>query len=507
MATDPIPTEQTSSPQSKWDDSEFHQQLQQSWFQRHPRETWALGGLLLVLLFVIYALPVLVSTSNPTDNDTTPITTANDRQTQPVMAESPWQDAQLAKARRAAQDILAQLLDRQKKLESMQVQRWAADDFNQAMTTANQADQLYRQRQFEQAQQLYQKTLNHFDELTTRADTLFQQALIDGTNAIDQQQPQAAIAAFDLATAIRPDSEDANQGLTRAQSLEQVIVHLENADNLRLQQDLNGAKEEITKALAIDNESKAARALAQQLDQAILERDYSSAMGRGFDGLYQKKYAAAIKNFRQALALKPNDNSAQQAITQAENQQTQASIQSLLNRASTLETQEQWRAAHNTYEQAQQLDSSLVQARIGAIRSKARAQLDEEITTAIGEPLRLADPAVYRQSQQLLQDAQSVKPQGKKIRQQIEQLQQAMSLSQQTIAVRLRSDNATQVTLYKVGELGSFETQELQLKPGRYTAVGNRQGYRDVREEFTVSPTQNNQTIVIQCIEKISLEG
>ena len=71
------------------------------------------------------------------------------------------------------------------------------------------------------------------------------------------------------------------------------------------------------------------------------------------------------------------------------------------------------------------------------------------------------------------------------------------------LQVQLVSDNATDVSVYKVGKLGSFETHELTLRPGKYVAVGSRPGYRDVRLEFLVGPEQEARPIVIRCEETI----
>ena len=71
-------------------------------------------------------------------------------------------------------------------------------------------------------------------------------------------------------------------------------------------------------------------------------------------------------------------------------------------------------------------------------------------------------------------------------------------------AVQIKSNNQTLVTLYRVGSLGSFTDKRMSLKPGKYTLVGTRQGYRDVREEFTIVPGKSAPTVVVQCEEKIN---
>ena len=66
-----------------------------------------------------------------------------------------------------------------------------------------------------------------------------------------------------------------------------------------------------------------------------------------------------------------------------------------------------------------------------------------------------------------------------------EQLRQADT----PVKVALASDNATEVQIYRIGKLGLFEHRDLELMPGRYTVVGTRQGYRDVRKELNLLPS------------------
>ena len=71
------------------------------------------------------------------------------------------------------------------------------------------------------------------------------------------------------------------------------------------------------------------------------------------------------------------------------------------------------------------------------------------------------------------------------------------------LPVHMISDNLTEVSVYKVGRLGRFTAQDLNLRPGVYVAVGIRSGYRDVRLEFRVAPEIEPRPIVVQCEEAI----
>ena len=57
--------------------------------------------------------------------------------------------------------------------------------------------------------------------------------------------------------------------------------------------------------------------------------------------------------------------------------------------------------------------------------------------------------------------------------------------------------------MYKVARLGKFDQRELSLRPGTYTAVGTRNGYRDVRQTFTLSHDETITSVMIACTEPI----
>jgi hypothetical protein len=66
----------------------------------------------------------------------------------------------------------------------------------------------------------------------------------------------------------------------------------------------------------------------------------------------------------------------------------------------------------------------------------------------------------------------------------------------------MTSDGLTDITLLRVRRLGTLAEQTLSLRPGVYTAVGIRSGYRDVRIKFEVQPDKQS-TVEVRCVETI----
>ena len=87
--------------------------------------------------------------------------------------------------------------------------------------------------------------------------------------------------------------------------------------------------------------------------------------------------------------------------------------------------------------------------------------------------------------------------------QQIKQLDGLLIQADSPVAVTLHSDQETEVIVYKVARLGHFSEKELSLRPGTYTAVGTRDGYRDVRRSFTLAHDTAPAPVTIICTEPI----
>jgi hypothetical protein len=67
----------------------------------------------------------------------------------------------------------------------------------------------------------------------------------------------------------------------------------------------------------------------------------------------------------------------------------------------------------------------------------------------------------------------------------------------------LISDGYTDVVIYKVGRFGAFDRRDIELRPGTYTVVGTRNGYRDVRLTLDVVAGKITTPLVVRCKEKI----
>jgi tetratricopeptide (TPR) repeat protein len=263
------------------------------------------------------------------------------------------------------------------------------------------------------------------------------------------------------------------------------------------------------------------------------EDNYAKYVGSGFAAIGAGRLDDARAAFEKAHALRPNGTEAAGGLQRVASLLSAKGFASLRQKAAGLEAQERWDEAVQTYDTALQADPSLAFAQEGKNRAAARAELGASMQALIDRPERLSSPSVRSQARALLESASEQSPSGPVLRSQIARLEILLPDYENTgrsadaapvrvatswrsdaapvtaadmnkpIRLSLVSDNATEVAIPSIGQFGTFAKRDIELKPGRYTVIGTRDGYRDVRRDITISPGQESQTISVSCSDPI----
>jgi len=470
---------------------------------------WAGGGVLLMsALVVIFLLPGWVDTPTvellPSDISSSSPNIKTGQPTSPAEM-SPWERAQESELRKESQNILAEMLEAQSTLVDHGVDVWASDEFNLAKQHAESGDDLYNNRDFLQARNEYHQALTLFGDLVDKIDDVYHQFMEAGNQALIDGDPIKATEAFQLALAIDDIDRAASSGLERASLLDEVNSLIDQGDDQLKDSRFEQAKEFYQQALAIDSKSDLAKQQTQLADQKILDRNFNRNMSSGFAALQDKQFSQAQKSFNSALKIKQNSNEARNALEITKNNLTTARINSMLSTAKKLEMQEKWHEALTGYNSALSLDASLAEAQSGQKRTSVRAQIHDRLDQILNQSERLYDHVVYDEITAFHKTVSAVSNPGPVLTSQLDKLTYLLNKTIAPVPIILQSDNLTEVTFHKVGQLGYFTSKEVSVRPGNYVIVGHRDGYRDVRIELFVDPDKPSPVINIQANEKIAL--
>lgn len=361
----------------------------------------------------------------------------------------------------------------------------------------------FERRNFEAADADFKTAIKAFESTRQALPQLHAQALAAGDAALGQCLREQALTEYRYALALMPHDGIAKEGIARAQVCEQVFAHISAGAGAEQSGDTETARIEYQAAVQLDPKSPAAQEALSALTGQVNDLRFSRLIAAALESLRKHRYSAAATSIAAADKLRPAAPEVQRLSEQLGEVHSTERLQALKAEAADDERAEHWSEALDAYRAMLAVDGTLVVALQGAQRSEDRMKLDAEIAGYIDSPERLSAEEVRNAAVAALARGQVLPVRGSRIETQISRIKVLLSQFDSLVQVSLRSDALTDVTIYRVGSLGKFTQRSVSLKPGKYTFVGARLGYRDVRREIQVVPGQNNAVLGIRCEEQI----
>jgi hypothetical protein len=464
----------------------------------------AIGVGVLAVLVVFFALPRWVEDRQPASGaKLAPAATASLEAERAAEKKKEIDFAALARAKQEAEDLRGPLAERLETLREQAAEVWGGAELSQVNEAFAAGDKSMEAREYTEAVEHFNRVATLIDTLEQRAGEVLKAQLAAGATALAEGRSVDARNAFELAAKIDPKNEVAANGMKRASTLDAVLELLANGERLEKEDRMQEALDHYRKALALDAQTTRASEGLARVEARLANDAFASAMARGFSALAKADHASARSAFQEAGKIRPNAPEVAQALRQIEQEQRTNVIGTKLRAAQALEAQEQWADALKEYRSVLELDSTVAAANEGVARVSPRVALNEQLELYLTQPERLFSEPVRAAARESLARAQSIQNPGPVLQKQITTLGDWLARADIPVPVPLQSDNQTQVTIYRVGSLGTFQERMLELVPGRYTVVGTRPGYRDVRRQIDVFPGAALEPIVIRCEDKI----
>lgn len=471
----------------------------------------ALAGALLIFLAIVFVLPKFVGDRGGKTSE--PVATVPDGETGVPDSEDDLQfneniddftkRTRQVRLKHDTEQVLGELLSKLETLEARAVGRWGGPVYMKAQEVYADGDRAYLQRNYKLAAEKYEEAITIIDPLLDRVEVVFEETMASGRTALEAGDSVEALRHYELAVAISPGHAEAHNGLTRAKNLDLVMSLTKQGVALEQDLDLDAARLAFEKALALDAAWQAAVDGLQRVLVASNQMSFDQRMTEGLEALADGDFPTARAAFRTAQALQSDSREPADGLLQVDQGIRLEKIAVLERDAKTLEGKEQWDAAVQKYKAILEVDPDLDFAHAGLARASARAALHTTLEEYIADPDSLSNPSTMQAATKLLLDIIRMPSVGPRLDDQKNQLSRLLKRATTELTVRLISDNATDVVIFRVGKLGRFDSQEISLRPGSYVAVGSRAGYRDVRLEFKVSPETELQPIIVRCEEQI----
>jgi len=420
----------------------------------------------------------------------------------PALPSSGELRAQAAR-REAAREALERASGFRSRLEERGAGLWAAEGFAAAQQTLSEADAQLTVGAYADAESLYNDALHRLETIAASGPEVLRRLLEEGRSALAAGDDAAATKAFTLAARIDPQSSAATTGLKRAGALDEVMRLLEAGARHEREGQTDLAEQSYRRAAALDPMSAEAQQSLARVQSRISNDAFARTMSEGLEALERGDYPAAREAFRRADQMRPGRSDVEEALLQVKQSQSLEAIVGHREHAQAAEAEEDWHTAAAQYELILALDGTIRFAQEGKARCSARAEMADLIDYHLANPGRLSTDDVFEEALELLVQASAVQPAGPVHRQRVEALERLLDAAGTPVPVILLSDLETEVVIYKVGRFGSFERREMTLRPGTYTVVGSRRGYRDVRLTLVVEAGAPPVPLTVKCEDPV----
>ena len=454
------------------------------------RRVWlwlTLGTLFVLALAVVFALPSMLQPATP----------------QIEVAEPAPARADSTALRDQAQQTLQEFLKLRARMELGNAPAWAGPGWNESAALASKGDRYFAQRQFAAAARDYTAALELLKELHAGRAAKLQEALDKGGQALAADDVVGAVTAYQAALLIEPEQPDAVAGIAAAQRRGAAIEHMNPGRADEANDDLETARGAYQQAVQADPDYVPAQTALQRVDEEINTRKFTAAMSEALNALEAGRTAAAGIALAEAAVLRPGDPAVRDARVRLEGMRASAGLSRLRREADASVAKEDWKGAAAAYRKALKIDSAAAFARTGLRRAEEHMELHRQFDHYLAKPGRLYSAKPLANAQKLLSSVPSAPAAEPRLAGKIARLQGLVEGASTPLRVVLHSDGETNVVIYRVGRLGKFDNHQLELRPGDYTVVGSRPGYRDVRRVIRVRPGAPPPPLSVRCEESI----
>jgi tetratricopeptide (TPR) repeat protein len=390
-----------------------------------------------------------------------------------------------------------------KALDARAASRWATSPFAETRDVGAHAAQRFAVGDYLSAAEHWDAASAKLEALDKALPEALAQAVGRGEAALAAGKTGTAREAFELALAIQPGHPPAVAGIARAGRLDEALALVDAARRDEQAGRAAAAESGYRRALAVDAGVPGAQEGLDRMASSRSADAYSVAMSRGFADVAAGRTDEARAAFNQALALKPGSREATEALAALDRGQRAAALGLLEARARTAESGERWDEALAAWREAASLEPSLESARDGLGRATPRAELQRRIDDLNAHPEKLWEPAGRAQAKSLIATAAAAGNPRERLAASARELERLSAAAEAPVRLRLESDGLTQVVIYRVGQYGAFSKRDIELLPGRYTVVGTRTGFRDVRREVILPPGTAPTPVIVRCEEPI----
>ena len=390
---------------------------------------------------------------------------------------------------------------------------WAKDDYEIALVLEQQADNYKNKKQYKNSENYYKKAIEKIDEIFTKKQQIFNQLVNQGTALLNDEKLQQAELLFIKAQVIDKENKLIIRSLERIDNRNKVNILYDQSIDQEKNDELDEAVKLLEKALIIEPEFIKINKKLTELKEKKLKKYFNKTISEILEALDINDLTVAEKKLNLAKKINSTDPIIEELEIRITEKNINYKIKRLQKIARNQVKNEQWYKAKKTYQKILTLDPDVSSAIVFRERAVAYIYLNKLLNDIILKPERLRNEQVLEKSKKNLlfinnelQKKENIyfsKLKTPDLNKKILSAEKIIKDASRYINVTIKSDNETEIIIYKVEKLGKIIEKVIKLRPGQYTIVGSREGYRDFRKTIKITAADQMVLVNVYCREKI----
>ena len=325
-----------------------------------------------------------------------------------------------------------------------------------------------------------------------------------GSEALENYQLATAREAFDSVLGLDSDNGEARDGLAMIEALDGISDAVKAIRDLEKAGQLEEALAAVQRLEEMHPENPFVKKQLRSLKARIAERDFQKLVAQSLEEEAAEEFAPAIASLEAALEIRSSTEQ-ETRLDDLKERYKATRLDTLLTDGFDALTAGRYEAARNFYKEAVALAPESKEARTGLEKASSLYLANIRYTQNITAAAKYIEEGRFPLAAKLFNDAMSSRPSNVVPSQSAEEarIRKVLETQSEEVSVTIRSDRRTFVSLIGVFPPDRLREKELKLFPDVYKARGTRSGYAPVEIELKVDATQPNQTITVECTEKI----
>ncbi len=393
-------------------------------------------------------------------------------------------------------------------LTAWETRRSIVPGFDQSLefilTSRGKAEAAFFDVDYPEANRLIEQALDEIKSIFQREEDFYNINLKIAISAFEVEDVEGAQDAITLALALRPNSKEAEFWQQQIIQLPELIAARQAAIAAHNEGRLQDEIDALYRVLKIKPDEEEVKTRIEAANSELQDQRFKRAIGEVRQALSSQDVEKARNALTKAQRFKPSHPEITRLKQGIEELVRDLEVAKLIQAAANSAIQDDWTAVQQSLELALKLNPQLIDAIEGRDLAKSIIDAQSKFDDYLARSDRLSSENIVDAVRKELEEAQALLKYSPRLRSVVSELEVEVVKWQTEVPVRVISDGKTHIIVRRVGIIGAVRDREILLKPGTYRFEGSRRGYRNKLVEVIVSPDADEITeVTVICNERV----